>query len=246
MKKIITVLSLSFITLACAGENQVINQSINNIKDEIVSMQSEMAEMKMAIEDIDRKTEANQDSVNANSNALAEIRSEMNFLGNELSSSKSGSRAVSPVAGATFSDVGTGAYEGDIIIIEDAFADKSSLYSYAYELYKNGKYAESQAKFNEFIVKYPNDDLSDNSVYWLGEIQYAQKNYDEAILYFQRLLKDYPDGNKVPDGLLKMAYAYGNVGKNAESVVTLKRIIKEYPGTRAHNLAQKKLAAMGG
>ncbi|WP_265821829.1 tol-pal system protein YbgF [Geovibrio ferrireducens] len=246
MKKTMAVITLSFLAFACSDETQVIKQSINNIKDEMVSMQSEMAEMKISIEDVDRKTEANKGSINANSNALAEIRSELSFLGSEVTLLKDKQKAPAPAAAGMTEISEPGAQgEGNLIIIEDAFADKSSLYSYAYELYKNGKYPESQAKFNEFLAKYPADELSDNAVYWLGEIQYALKDYEGAIKLFHKLVTDYPDGNKVSDGLLKMAYSYGNIGKRAESVVTLKKIVNEHPGTRAYNLAKKKLASMG-
>jgi tol-pal system protein YbgF len=244
MKKTMAVITLSFLAFACSDETQVIKQSINNIKDEMVSMQSEMAEMKISIEDVDRKTEANKESINANAGALAEIRSELSFIGNEVTVLKEGQKAPAPGASAVLEPAQTADGE-NLIIIEDAFTDKSSLYSYAYELYRNGKYAESEAKFNEFLAKYPSDELSDNAVYWLGEIQYSQKNYEGAITLFNKLVSDYPDGNKVPDGLLKMAYSYGNIGKKAESVVTLKKIVNEYPGTRAFNLAKKKLASMG-
>ncbi|MGE4496552.1 MAG: tol-pal system protein YbgF [Deferribacterales bacterium] len=247
MKKTMAIITLSFLAFACSDETQVIKQSINNIKDEMVSMQSEMAEMKISIEDVDRKTEANKESINANSNALAEIRSELSFIGSEVTllKDKQKAPAAAPAGMTAVSEPGAQPEGENLIIIEDAFTDKSSLYSYAYELYKNGKYPESSAKFDEFLAKYPADELSDNAVYWQGEIQYALKDYEGAIKLFHKLVTDYPDGNKVSDGLLKMAYSYGNIGKRAESVVTLKKIVNEHPGTRAHNLAKKKLASMG-
>jgi tol-pal system protein YbgF len=249
MKKLIAVVTLSFLAFACSDETQIIKQSINNIKDEMVSMQSDMAEMKISIEDIDRKTEMNKESIGSNSNALAEVRSEMNFISSEVTAMKEkksqAPMSSSEAAVSMTGDAGAASGDDQLIIIEDTFTDKSSLYSYAYELYKNGKYPESQAKFNEFLAKYPADELSDNAVYWLGEIQYALKDYDAAITVFHKLVTDYPEGNKVSDGLLKMAYSYGNVGKKAEAVVTLKKIVNEHPGTRAYNLAKKKLAAWG-
>ncbi|MCD8490967.1 MAG: hypothetical protein LRY51_03210 [Geovibrio sp.] len=96
MKKTMAVITLSFLAFACSDETQVIKQSINNIKDEMVSMQSEMAEMKISIEDVDRKTEANKGSINANSNALAEIRSELSFLGSEVTLLKDKQKAPAP------------------------------------------------------------------------------------------------------------------------------------------------------
>jgi tol-pal system protein YbgF len=241
MKKTLAVIAISFVTFACAGETEVIKQSLNNIKDEMVGMQSEMADMKLAIEDIDRKTEINRDNINANAGALAEIRSELSYIGSSVSSPRSAVTSPTPVmtpSTTTTSDSG-------VIIIEDSFSDKNSMYNYAYELYKNGKFEESRTKFSEFLTKYPSDELSDNALYWLGEIKYSEKDYAGAVDEFNRLLKTYPNGNKVPDGLIKMAYAYGSLGKKSESVAVLKKIINEYPGTRAYNLAKTRLAALG-
>lgn len=241
MKKTLAVMAISFVTFACAGETEVIKQSLNNIKDEMVGMQSEMADMKLAIEDIDRKTEINRDNINANAGALAEIRSELSYIGSSVSSPRSAVTSPTPVmtpSTTTTSDSG-------VIIIEDSFSDKNSMYNYAYELYKNGKFEESRTKFSEFLTKYPSDELSDNALYWLGEIKYSEKDYAGAVDEFNRLLKTYPNGNKVPDGLIKMAYAYGSLGKKSESVAVLKKIINEYPGTRAYNLAKTRLAALG-
>lgn len=241
MKKTLAVMAISFVTFACAGETEVIKQSLNNIKDEMVGMQSEMADMKLAIEDIDRKTEINRDNINANAGALAEIRSELSYIGSSVSSPRSAATSPTPVmtpSTTTTSDSG-------VIIIEDSFSDKNSMYNYAYELYKNGKFEESRTKFSEFLTKYPSDELSDNALYWLGEIKYSEKDYAGAVDEFNRLLKTYPNGNKVPDGLIKMAYAYGSLGKKSESVAVLKKIINEYPGTRAYNLAKTRLAALG-
>lgn len=244
MKKTFAVMAISFFTFACGGETEVIKQSLNNIKDEMVGMQSEMADMKLSIEDIDRKTEINRDNINANAGALAEIRSELSFLSSEVSAPRSAGVSSSGTAGTAPSASAPSA-SGEVIIIEDSFTDKNSMYSYAYELYRNGKYEESRVKFTEFLAKYPADDLSDNAVYWLGEIRYAEKDYEGAVAEFNRLVTLYPDGNKVPDGLIKMAYSYGSLGKRSESVAVLKKIINDYPGTRAYNLARTRLAALG-
>ncbi|WP_022851957.1 tol-pal system protein YbgF [Limisalsivibrio acetivorans] len=248
MKKIAIFSMLTVFLFGCTNDNEVIKQSLNNIKDEMVNMQSEMAEMKITVEEVNSKTQANTENINANSNALAEIRSETNYLSNEIALMKEAAKereAMMEKQESETMDMGEQNAEDEIIIIEDNFTDKSSLYSYAYELYKNGQYAESTAKFNEFLAKYPSDELSDNAVYWLGEIQYALKDYEAAISNFQRLASEYPQGNKVPDGLVKMGYSYGNIGQMDKARETMKRVVNQYPGTRAYNLARKKLEAWG-
>ncbi len=133
----------------------------------------------------------------------------------------------------------------EVIIIEDNIQDKIGLYTYAYELYRNGKYAESEAKFDEFLKRYPDVERSDNAMYWIGEIKYAQKDYESAIMVFQKLVDTYPAGNKVPDALLKMGYSYGNISDKDNAVKALQTVVSDFPESDAARLAGQKLRFWG-
>jgi tetratricopeptide (TPR) repeat protein len=52
------------------------------------------------------------------------------------------------------------------------------------------------ARFREFIQKYPNDALTPNAFYWLGESYYATTNYQVALEAFKHLLSQFPQSDK--------------------------------------------------
>ena len=52
-----------------------------------------------------------------------------------------------------------------------------------------------------------------NIQYWLGEVHYAQKNFEEAIIEFGEGLKNYPESIKGPDNLLKLGLSFSNLKK---------------------------------
>ena len=67
---------------------------------------------------------------------------------------------------------------------------------------KDGRYAESARRFQQFIQQYPTNDLTPNAYYWLGESYYVTQNYKIALQSFQTLLQRYPESQKAPDALL--------------------------------------------
>ncbi|PLX69239.1 MAG: tol-pal system protein YbgF [Denitrovibrio sp.] len=244
------VLAVAAIGLtACTGNQDMVQQSLNNIKDEMLGIQSTIGDMQVNMQELDKNIRINTESINRNSDALSQLREEMTITNTDIMEIKDrvteleNSKMEFAEAKRPPKVMNEGGEE--VIIIEDNIKDKIGLYTYAYELYRNGKYAESEAKFNEFISKYPDVERSDNAMYWLGEIKYAQKDYEGAIVKFQMLVDNYPEGNKVPDALLKMGYSYGNIQDKDNAVKALQKAVGEYPESDAARLATQKLRFWG-
>ena len=80
-------------------------------------------------------------------------------------------------------------------------------YNRASDLYKKGDIAGAKGGFKRFLEVYPKSKLAENAHYWLGECYFSEKKYDEAILEFDEVIKNYPKGNKVPDALFRQGMA---------------------------------------
>jgi tol-pal system protein YbgF len=117
------------------------------------------------------------------------------------------------------------------------------LYNKAYGLLQKKKHAEAIAAFEKFLDEYPNHDYSDNALYWMGEAYYDVQDYRSALECFDKLVTIYPDGNKVPDAMLKAALCRCNVGQATEGKERLQQVIREFPGTHAAVVARQKLEA---
>ena len=87
----------------------------------------------------------------------------------------------------------------------------------------------------------PPADYVDNAYYWLGECSYGLGRYQESLKHFGTVIKKTPDGNKVPDSMLKAALTYVRVGRSAEARSTLYNLLETYPNTNAARLAAQKL-----
>jgi tol-pal system protein YbgF len=88
---------------------------------------------------------------------------------------------------------------------------------------------------------FPQNQLADNSLYWIGECYYSQKKYQEAVSTFTQLINNYSDGDKIPDAILKKGYALIEMGKQSDGVDVLKELISRFPLSEEASLAQQKI-----
>jgi tol-pal system protein YbgF len=122
--------------------------------------------------------------------------------------------------------------------------DAKSAYDQAFSALKDGRYAESARRFQAFIGQYPNNDLTPNAYYWLGESYYVTQNYPISLDTFRKLLAQYPDSQKSPDALLKVGYCQYEMKQWDQAEATLNDVLQKYPNTTVANLAQGRLRAL--
>ncbi|URL59104.1 tol-pal system protein YbgF [Luteibacter flocculans] len=124
---------------------------------------------------------------------------------------------------------------------QPASADQQAAYDASFKSLRAGDYVTASRGFRDFLVKYPDSPLAPNAYYWLGESYYVTMNYPVAIEAFQRLVKQYPQSDKVSDGLLKVGYCQIELKQQDAAIATLKQVAAKYPGTKAAGLAQERL-----
>jgi tol-pal system protein YbgF len=114
-------------------------------------------------------------------------------------------------------------------------------YRAAVELVRAGKSDEAISALHAFLQHYPRNDYADNAQYWLGEVYYAQKDYQHALAEFRATIETYPRGNKVPDALLKVGFCYQSLGQTEKAKAVLEQVVNLYPKTEPAALAARRL-----
>ncbi len=89
-------------------------------------------------------------------------------------------------------------------------------YENAIKLLWASKFEEAEVELVD-LKKFNPEDLMPNIQYWLGEVHYAQKKFEKAILEFGEGLKKYPDSIKGPDNMLKLGLSFSNLKKKNEA-----------------------------
>ena len=82
----------------------------------------------------------------------------------------------------------------------------------------------------------------DNALYWIGECHYGLGDFTRAVSFFERVMEEQPDGNKVPDAMLKMSLALDQLGNRDRAEQVLETLTQRYPMTNAAQLGAKRLA----
>ena len=115
------------------------------------------------------------------------------------------------------------------------------LYKDAYGTLQKGDGEGARKKFEAFLKQYPNTELSDNAQFWIGETYYLKKDYEKAILEYEKAITKYPEGDKVPAALYKQALAFLELGDKTNARNLLKKVIERYPSSDQAQIAKKKL-----
>ncbi len=104
-----------------------------------------------------------------------------------------------------------------------------AIYTKGLETFKAGDMPAARETLSKFLEKFPKHDLAANANYWIGETYYGEKNYEQAILSFQEVIKNYPQQPKVPSAMLKQALAFKAIKDTKSANYVLKKLVTGYP-----------------
>ena len=83
--------------------------------------------------------------------------------------------------------------------------------------------------------------MAGNAQFWLGETYYREQWYEKAILEYQKVIENYPDGNKIEASLLKQGLAFFNLGDKANARLILQELIRKHPKSNEAQIARQKV-----
>ena len=128
----------------------------------------------------------------------------------------------------------------DGVAISTTAAEKKQ-YDTALGLFQSGTFAEAQRSFAFLLEQYPNSAYAPWAYYWLGNSQYAQKRYADAIKNFKRVIATAPTNPKASEAALSIANSQLEMGNRAEAKRTLENLTKAYPASEAAQIARERL-----
>jgi tol-pal system protein YbgF len=120
-----------------------------------------------------------------------------------------------------------------------------TLYSNGLRDITSGKYDLARQEFQDYLKYYGDTDLASNAQFYLGEIAYSQRNYDQAVTEYDRVLTNYPKSFKLAPAHLKKGMALLELGQKNTGVRELREVVKRYPGTEEERRARAKLKDLG-
>ena len=151
--------------------------------------------------------------------------------------------AVEPAASVDVPSLAasTGAASAGSLPTAPPQAGEREAYQAAFDTLKEGRYKEAKVELAAFLGKYPQSSFAGNAQYWLGEAHYVTRNFDQAIVEFEKVLQGYPGSNKVPDAMLKLGYTFYELKQYPQAKAVLQDLRTRFADETAARLATKRL-----
>lgn len=105
----------------------------------------------------------------------------------------------------------------------------TQMYDQAFSYIRSGDYGEAERAFTAFLAAFPQDKLSSNAEYWLGETYYVRGQYDKAASAFARGYQNHPKSTKASDNLLKLALSLGALNRKDDACLALVQLDNDFP-----------------
>jgi len=251
----VLVLALAVAAAGCVttGDIELLHREITDVsrdvqrlaqqtsgKQDLQSMSRELSEQSDRLlksnADIQLQLQQLREQLEALQGALDATRQRLDALSNELAATR---ERLAQGTGAPLSGESGGSPAGAVP------SEPAQLYTAAYEDYLRGSFDLALQGFGEYLRRYPDTDLADNALYWIGECHYSKREFPQAIERFTELLNRYKTSDKAAAALLKKGLAFLEAGDRSQAVINLQYVLYEYPGSKEAELARSKLQSLG-
>jgi tol-pal system protein YbgF len=111
-------------------------------------------------------------------------------------------------------------------------------------IFRAGQFAQAQTAFADFVKRYPQSGYNASALFWLGNAQYATRNYNEAIANFRSMLALAPDHAKAPEAVLSIANCQIELKDTKAARKTLDDLTKAYPQSEAAQAGRERLSRL--
>jgi len=120
--------------------------------------------------------------------------------------------------------------------------DRMAIYTLARQKLDAGQIPRARELLQDFLARFPKDELAPNAQYWLGETYYAEKKWNDAIVEFQKVLKEYKGSDKVPDALLKIGMSFQAQGDCENATLFFEEVAQAHRNSPLAKTAHEKSA----
>lgn len=98
-------------------------------------------------------------------------------------------------------------------------------YKSALDEYKRGALNEATRHFQDFIVQHPRTSLTDDALYFLGDIYFHREEYRVAAIQFERLLNYFPSSPHLQEAQWSLANSYYKIGDYKDALRIARQLL---------------------
>lgn len=117
-------------------------------------------------------------------------------------------------------------------------------YEAALAVFRTADFAAAQNTLLSFLRKYPTSGYASSALFWLGNAQYATKDYKESIVNFRKLLTIAPQHTRAPEAMLAISNCLVELKDVKAAKKAMEDLVKLYPSSEAAQTAKDRLARL--
>lgn len=117
-------------------------------------------------------------------------------------------------------------------------------YEAAMEIFRKGDFVAAQATLVQFLQRNGKSGYAPSALFWLGNAQYANKGYKDAMANFQQLLTVAPTHARSPEAMLAISNVQLELKDLKGARKTLEDLVKAFPASEAANTARDRLTRL--
>lgn len=106
-----------------------------------------------------------------------------------------------------------------------------------------GRYPLALQGYRDFLARFPDTELADNAQYGIGECFFAQAAFDSAAGEYAKVGERWPQGDRAPAALYKLALSRERLGRTSEARKTFEDLVKRFPASSEAGLARDRIGA---
>jgi len=240
-------------------DHTVMKTLIEQSSDNVGKLNATMSSVQKSVQDVQANSGARLDTMSTQvqglSDNLEEVKSRLGKVNQQLvdlqntvqsldakisGTSPSGGAPTGP--GASVSPVGGGTEGSEAV---GPAPSANTLYSNGLRDITSGKYDLARSEFQDYLKFYGTTDLASNAQFYLGEIAYSQKQYDQSVVEYDKVLTNYPKSFKSGPAHLKKGLALIELGQKQAGIRELREVVRTFPNSDEDRRARAKLKELG-
>lgn len=238
--KLSFVLTLSLLATSClkTAEQLKREQRVDSMSQQLSESQNIVADLTVMLKSLQTQIDSlngrldviqknSEEGSSNNTKAIADLSTQVQTLSEALLKTDDELKAQRGFVEKVTSKLGA-------LSAPAAKSDPKSRIKEARRLTNKKKYSEAKTKLEALINDSSVGAADLNKVFHnLGEIEFAQKQWDKSLVYFSKIYTKYPRSSLAPSSLLSIGKALKNLGKTEESKQAFDELKANYPNSAA-------------
>ncbi len=224
-------------------QRAVVRERVAKVDQKIAEVQKKLDELNAAAHRTGADLAGNQDRMQ---DSLNRLRGQLEEEQHRLAQTDQALASLKSDVDARFAALkGTGALEEYEVKKRAASltrpADRAAFFTLAQKQEQAGERAVARTLYEEYVKKWPSDPRAADAWFRVGEINFGDKRYREAVLAYGKVAQDFPRSDKVPDAMYRTADSMVILDLKDDAKGIFSDLVARYPRTEAAKKAKARL-----